>query len=126
MIKNDLNIVPIVAIDFSLANLTFDESQYCIHTLKSGAQNDYVEAIKRITATYKHFSKFMLAYGYGARTVAGEGPACNLFSMTGDFRDPVVHTEEELINSYASTIKSVRLWLPVYFKDMIKLVCDIA
>lgn len=33
-IKNGLNLVPIVAVDFSLANLTFDESQYCIHTLK--------------------------------------------------------------------------------------------
>jgi hypothetical protein len=33
-IKNGLNLVPIVAVDFSLANLTFDENQYCIHTLK--------------------------------------------------------------------------------------------
>lgn len=37
VIKNDLNIVPIIAVDFSLANLTFDENQYCIHSLKSGA-----------------------------------------------------------------------------------------
>ena len=33
-VKNGLNLVPIVAVDFSLANLTFDESCYCIHTLK--------------------------------------------------------------------------------------------
>jgi hypothetical protein len=32
----------------------------------------------------------MLGYGYGARTVEGEGPACNLFSMTGDFSDPFI------------------------------------
>lgn len=97
IIKNDLNIVPIVSVDFSLANLTFDESQYCIHTLKEGVQNDYVDSMKRIAASYKHFSKFMLAYGVGARTVAGEGDACNLFSMTDDFRDPVVRSEEELL-----------------------------
>lgn len=85
VIKNDLNIVPIIAVDFSLANLTFEEGQLCIHSQKDGAQNDYILALKRIYSSYKHFSKFMLGYGYGARTVAGEGPACNMFSMTGDF-----------------------------------------
>lgn len=47
-IKNGLNLVPIVAVDFSLANLTFDENQYCIHTLKPGAPNDYLVALRRI------------------------------------------------------------------------------
>lgn len=32
--KNKLNIVQIVGVDFSLANLTFDETNKCIHTLK--------------------------------------------------------------------------------------------
>jgi hypothetical protein len=36
----------------------------------------------------------MLGYGFGARTVPGEGPACNLFSLTGDFQDPVIESEE--------------------------------
>lgn len=35
-INNRLNLVPIVAVDYSLANLTFDENCYCIHTLKQG------------------------------------------------------------------------------------------
>ena len=34
--KKSINIVPIIGIDFSLANLTFDENQYCNHTLKPG------------------------------------------------------------------------------------------
>lgn len=68
----------------------------------------------------------MLGYGFGARTVSGEGPACNLFSMTGDFMDPFISGEEELVNSYAGTLKTVKLGLPVCFKDIIKLVCDLA
>jgi hypothetical protein len=32
--KNKLNVVPVIGVDFSLANLTFDENQKCIHTLK--------------------------------------------------------------------------------------------
>eukprot|EP00347_Sterkiella_histriomuscorum_P022325 403330878 len=118
----------IMAVDFSLANLTFDENQYCIHTLKEGANNDYIVALRRIGRCFKYFSKFMLSYGFGARTVIqpGESNACNLFSMTGDFMDPFVEDDEELYNSYVGTIKSVQLALPVCFKDILKLVCDIA
>lgn len=68
----------------------------------------------------------MLSYGIGARTVEGEGPACNLFSTTGDYMDPFIENEEELINSYIGTIKSVKLALPIYFREIIKIVCDLA
>ena len=58
--------------------------------MKPGAPNDYVDVLKRVNAAFKHFSKFTLGYGVGARTVNGEGPACNLFSMTGDYSDPFI------------------------------------
>lgn len=35
-VRNSLNLVPIVAVDFSLSNLTFNESCYCLHSLKPG------------------------------------------------------------------------------------------
>lgn len=35
-IRNNLNIVPIIAVDYSLANLTFNEGGYCLHSLKPG------------------------------------------------------------------------------------------
>lgn len=71
--KNHLNIVPIIGIDFSMANLTMDDASI-LHTLKPGAKNDYVEAINAIEQAFKHFSNFKLAYGFGARThVRGEG-----------------------------------------------------
>lgn len=46
--RNQLNIVPIIGVDFSMANLTFNDQQFCIHTLKPGAPNDYVEALKGV------------------------------------------------------------------------------
>jgi Copine len=33
-VTNELKLVPVIAVDYSLANLTFDESCYCLHTLK--------------------------------------------------------------------------------------------
>ena len=126
IIKNGLNLVPIIAVDYSLANLTMDETQYCIHTLKPGAPNDYIDALTRVANSFKNFSKFMLAYGHGAKTVNSEAPACNLFSMTGDFQDPFVETEEELVKAYVGSIRSVKLALPINFQEIIKLVCNIA
>lgn len=108
-IKNRLNIVPIIAVDFSLANLTFDESQYCVHTLKEGKPNDYMDCLKSVNKAFHYFNKFIFPIGFGARTLLAkkEGPASNLFSMTGDFMDPFVETNEQLLNCYEGTLKSV-------------------
>lgn len=75
---------------------------------------------------FSKFSQFMLAYGVGARTAPGEGPACNLFSMTGDYMDPYIESADQLVNSYSGTLKSVKLALPVKFSPLIKLICDLA
>lgn len=55
-VKNGLNIVPIVAIDYSLANLTFDENNLCLHSLKPGSPNDYIEVLKSLACSFKMFS----------------------------------------------------------------------
>ena len=126
--RNKLNIVPIVGVDFSLANLTFNEAQYCIHTLKPGAPNDYVDSLRCFSNAYNSYSRFSLPYGFGARThVRSEGQdACDLFSMSGDYQDPFVGDSAELIACYQGTIKSVRLALPVNYHKVIRFVCDLA
>lgn len=95
--KNSLNIVPIIGVDFSLANLTFDDAQHCIHTVKEDKPNDYVSALQAVTRAYNYFSRFNLTYGFGASTfLKGDHPACPLFSLTGDFLDPFVANNKEL------------------------------
>lgn len=68
-IRNNLNIVPIIAVDYSLANLTFDERGYCLHSLKPGQPNDYIDVLKLVYESFQKFSEFSLAFGFGARTV---------------------------------------------------------
>ena len=46
--------------------------------------------------------------------------------MSGDFVDPFVTSQEELLSCYNGTIKTVRLALPVNYKSIIKFVCDLA
>ena len=69
----------------------------------------------------------MLAYGVGGRTMHGEGSACKtLFSLSGDFMDPFVETQEELLRSYSGTLKSVKIALPINYKSIVQFVCDLA
>lgn len=46
--------------------------------------------------------------------------------MTGDFSQPYIESEVQLIENYSQTLKNVKLALPVKFRDIIKLVCDFA
>lgn len=125
--KHSINIVPVVAVDYSLANLTFDEGQYTIHTLKENAPNDYIDCMKSVAKTFRHFNRFMMAYGFGARTIMDDSvPPTNVFSMTGDFLSPFVVEEKDLVESYKETLKNVKLSLPVVYKDLVKHVCDVA
>jgi hypothetical protein len=70
--KHSLNIVPVIAVDFSLANLTFDDMAQCtgtLHSLKETAPNDYTDAMTTVSRIFRHFSRFSMPVGFGARTL---------------------------------------------------------
>lgn len=111
-----------------MSNLVMEDASI-LHTLKPGVQNDYVEALKGIEEAFSPFSNFKLAYGVGARTHTrekGSQDSCDLFSMSGSFQDPFVHKPDEMLSHYESTLKTVRLALPVNYQKVIKFVCDLA
>jgi len=89
--------------------------------LKEGAPNDYMDCLRSVSKSFQHFTNFMLPVGFGARTIVakGDGPACNLFAMSGDFMDPFVDNTNELLMCYEGTIKTVKLALPVLFKNVL-------
>jgi hypothetical protein len=127
-VKNGLNIVPIVAIDYSLANLTFEENNLCLHSLKPGGPNDYIQVLKSVAKAFQMFAKFNLAYAVGARTLPKDGPSSDLESLTGDLLKPFIGNKDadDIIEFYAHTLRNVRLALPINFKPITKLVCDFA
>jgi len=92
-IHRKLNIVPIVVVDYSLSNLTFDENK-CIHTLKEGAQNDYKDVIDSLIKGYRHISDYMMGFGMGAKTIPKKGEASDCFSLTGDIFNPVFSVDD--------------------------------
>ena len=123
--KKSINIVPIIGIDFSFANLTFDENQYCNHTLKIGQPNDYVDCMK--SRAFSKFSKSMLDYDFGRTTfLHKDGQTCNLLSLNADFKNPFIYSQDDLISSYSNTLKNVKFALPVIYSSLLKMVCDLA
>lgn len=68
----------------------------------------------------------MLAYGVGARTMEGNGTAVDICSMTGDFTDPFIESQEELLNSYEGSLRTIKIAGPVNYKAIVKFVCDMA
>lgn len=86
-----------------------------------------MDCLRSVSKAFANFSKFIMPIGFGARTtLKGDGPACNLFSMTGDFDDPFIENSDEVVKCYQGTLKSVKLALPVLYKSVLEFVCDVA
>ena len=49
--NSNLSVIPIVAVDYSMANLTFNDSK-CIHTLKRDKPNDYRDVLQAISKAF--------------------------------------------------------------------------
>ena len=117
-VHREVNVIPIIAIDYSLSNLTFD-NQKCIHSLKEGANNDYINVIKHITNAYHNISSHMIGYGMGARTIPKKGDTSNLFALSGDIFNPQID-KTKLFDNYADTLKRIELSLPVNYHDVLE------
>ena len=93
-LRCQLNIVPILAVDYSIGNIVETEEGLpgCLHSRKGGMSNDYISAMMAVSKSFSQYARFMLTYGVGARTMEGMGTAVDICSMTGDFTDPFVES----------------------------------
>lgn len=87
-----LEIVPLIAIDFSLSNLTFDDRK-CIHTVNEDNLNEYRDILIAISKAFRQISPSSLFYGFGANSVAKKTEVSDLFVGTGDMLNPIVMTD---------------------------------
>ena len=63
-----VEVVPLIGIDFSMSNLTFDERK-CIHSVNEDKPNEYRDLVSAISKAYKLISPTSLFYGFGANSV---------------------------------------------------------
>jgi hypothetical protein len=116
--------VPFIGIDYSMANLTFDERK-CVHSVNEDRPNEYRDLLQAISKSFKLISPSSLFYGFGANSVTKVTEVSDLFVGTGDLLNPIVMTDN-LEKEYYAALKRVELNLPVKFAKLIEKAIDFA
>ena len=119
-----LEVVPFVGIDYSLANLTFDERR-CIHSVNEDRPNEYRDVLQALSKSYKLISPSALFYGFGANAVTKTTQVSHLFAGTGDLLNPLVMIDN-LDRAYYEALKRVELNSPVKFAVLLRKAIDFA
>lgn len=121
----DLNIIPVVAIDYSLSNLTFEQSRQLMHTLKKGEDNSYISILKHIEKVYQHLTPYILGFGMGGKTLPKQQNASDIFSLSGDIFNPIID-KDHLVEKYSEVFKRIKVSLPINYAPVMKLVTEFA
>jgi len=122
---SEMRFIPIIAVDCSLGNLTFDNLK-CMHHFDKIRPNYYLEALKAIESRVTPFYSRMFAYGFGAKMIPKRSRLSSCFSLNGNIFNPTIKSEKELIESYVKSIRKVELCLPVNFTEVIKVAKEMA
>jgi hypothetical protein len=108
----DLRVVPIIAIDFSMGNLTFDDNMN-LHSTNPQRQNDYRDLIKLIASSYANVTNLPI-FGYGAKTSKYSPKPTAMFPLTRSIRNPFTPNDEEtLMQTYTDCLSNIEGSLPV-------------
>jgi len=113
---------PIIAIDFSLANLTFD-AESCLHSTKTDKRNDYRDIIKLICKSYKGVLNVPI-FGFAAKTTKPSPYPADFFPLSMQLKNPFIsNVEPHLDDVYSECLKKIELATPIKlarFFDFIK------
>ena len=90
----DIKVIPVIAIDYSLSNLTFDSKRQLIHTQKESEDNDYRSILNHILKVYKNLAPFVMGFGMGGKTYPKQQNASDIFSLTGNMFNPILNKDQ--------------------------------
>lgn len=122
--SGDLRVVPMFAIDFSLANLTFEEGT-CMHSTNPNKPNDYRDLLQMLTGCYRNVLNLPV-FGYGAKTSPHATKASPMFPLSRAIRNPFVTNQAaQLDQIYSDCLSMLELSVPVnltpIFQHLLKL-----
>ena len=116
--------MPIIGIDFSLANVTFDDRKM-VHSVKEENQNKYRDILMSISKSFRQISPSSLLYGFGAKTIKKKGETSHLFVASGDLLNPIVQTDN-IENTYYECLKRIEIGFPTYLAGVLKKAVEFA
>ena len=116
--SGDLRVVPIIAIDFSMGNLTFDDNMN-LHSTNPQRQNDYRDIIKMIASSYANVTNLPI-FGFGAKTSKYSSKPTAMFPMTRSIRNPFTPNDDEtLMQTYTDCLSNIEGSLPVNLNTLL-------
>lgn len=124
-INLNLNVIPVIAIDYSLSNLTFDAKKQLIHSLKKDEDNDYISVLNHILKVYQNLSPFVIGFGMGGKTIPKQQNASNVFALSGNMFNPIIE-KEQLIEKYAEVFEKIKVSLPINHAPVMDMVTSYA
>lgn len=114
MLPNIIHVSPIIHIDFSLANLTFQSNGTSIHTPNFKKANQYRDLLEKICLDMYSNELFIPIFGYGAKTFKGSSETCHVFPLSRNMSNPLVPNQGEIIHdTYAECLNQIKLDVPV-------------
>ena len=121
LMKEGVRFIPIIAIDFSLGNLTFGDQEKCLHHRNPNVPNIYIHILKLIDSLLHCFYEKMLGFGYGARLIPKKSETSNCFAINGDAFDPWIASVKDMITAYREILRYLEIILPVNLSGIFKL-----
>ena len=110
--------MPIIAIDFSMGNITFDVSMN-LHSTNPKKPNDYRDLIKMIAGTYGNILNIPI-FGYGAKTSRFSSKASGMFPLTRSIRNPYTPNDaDSLMQTYTDCLSNLELSVPVLISPLL-------
>jgi hypothetical protein len=85
-----IHISPIVCMDFSMANLTFQSNGLSVHTSNVSRPNQYRDLIDMICQDIFSPELFVPIFGYGAKTFPGSSEVSHLFPLSMNMSNPLI------------------------------------
>lgn len=106
----DVKLLPLFGLDFSQANLTFDDN-ICLHRTKEDKPKIYLKLLNKITEAINFWStNYWLPYAFGCKAKPG-APTSNCLALSGDYFEPQINAEM-IEQRYKTTVNKIEFSLP--------------
>ena len=108
--SKDAKVLPLFGLDFSHANLTFDDN-ICLHRTKEDKPKVYLKLLSKISEAIRFFStNYWIPYAFGWKAKPGS-PTSDWLALSGDYFEPQVNLDA-IENRYRTTVNKIEFSLP--------------
>ena len=108
-----MRVVPLIGIDFSLGNLTFENDNTLMHSTNPNKPNNYRNLLRMISHAYRNVLNLPI-FGYGGKTSPFSNKTSHFFPLSRSIRNPFTPNDEHTIDQvYQDCLSTLELSLPV-------------